>query len=337
MIGAVYQPTTRVLTVLELLQTYGQLSSSDIAARLEVTQRSVRRYVTMLQDLGIPVESERGRHGGYRLRPGYKLPPLMFTNSEALAVTLGLLTAEHLGLTADEPATEGALAKIERVLPESVRSQVRAVQEALVLDGAVPEQQAAAEFVMTMSQAIQQKRRIWMRYHGPAGESARTVDPYGLIARDGRWYAVGWCHLREDVRIFRLDRVEKLRMLSVTFSRPEDFDARKFVIQTLDERFSEREVQVLLLTSMEEAQRWVSVVLATLEKVPEGVLLTTDGGSYDWVAQYLVGLPFPVVVRKPPELMEALQRLQARASSIRYEPDSTETEVTSDRGWRLIG
>ena len=90
-----YQPTTRVLTVLELLQTHGRLQRSDLAARLEVGERSVRRYITMPQDLGVPVTSERGRHGGYRLRPGFKLPPLMFTDDEALALTLGLLAARR--------------------------------------------------------------------------------------------------------------------------------------------------------------------------------------------------------------------------------------------------
>src|SRR6266700_4528281 len=91
-----YFPTTRVLTVLELLQSHQRLSGPDIAERLEVNPRTVRRYITMLQDLGIPVEAERGRYGTYRLRPGFKLPPLMFTEEEALALTLGLLAARRL-------------------------------------------------------------------------------------------------------------------------------------------------------------------------------------------------------------------------------------------------
>ncbi|MDP9471495.1 MAG: HTH domain-containing protein [Chloroflexota bacterium] len=99
-----YHPTTRVLTTLELLQAHPQLSGIDLAARLEVDRRTVRRYVTMLQDLGIPVEAERGRHGGYRLRPGFKLPPMVFTDDEALALTLGLLTARRLGLPGAVPA-----------------------------------------------------------------------------------------------------------------------------------------------------------------------------------------------------------------------------------------
>src|SRR5207249_11747539 len=122
-----YFPTTRVLTVLELLQSHQRLSGPEIAERLEVDPRTVRRYITMLQDLGIPVEAERGRHGSYRLRPGFKLPPLMFTDEEARALTLGLLAARKLGLVVAAPAVEAALVKIERVLRVKVGAWVQAV------------------------------------------------------------------------------------------------------------------------------------------------------------------------------------------------------------------
>src|SRR5919206_1828063 len=105
-----YHPTTRLLAVLELLQSRQRVGGAELARRLEVDERTVRRYVTMLRDLGIPVEAERGRHGAYRLRPGYKLPPLMFTDEEALAVVLGLLAARRLGFGVATPAIEGALA-----------------------------------------------------------------------------------------------------------------------------------------------------------------------------------------------------------------------------------
>src|SRR5207253_9212175 len=121
-----YFPTTRVLSVLELLQAHQRLSGPDIAERLEVNPRTVRRYITMLQDLGIPVEAERGRYGAYRLRPGFKLPPLMFTEDEALALTLALLAARRLGLTSPAAAVEGPLAKIERVLPLTSRQRLQA-------------------------------------------------------------------------------------------------------------------------------------------------------------------------------------------------------------------
>src|SRR5437660_11950310 len=129
-----YHPTSRVLTVLELLQSRPSISGPELATRLEMDVRTVRRYITHLQDVGIPVEATIGRHGGYRLRPGFKLPPLMFTEEEALAVTLGLQTVQQLGLTSAVPAVVSALAKVERVLPLALRERMQAVQEAVTLD-----------------------------------------------------------------------------------------------------------------------------------------------------------------------------------------------------------
>jgi predicted DNA-binding transcriptional regulator YafY len=312
----VYHPTTRVLTVLELLQTHGRISGAELAARLEVSQRSVRRYVTMLQDLGIPVESERGRYGGYRLRPGYKLPPLMFTNSEALAVTLGLLAAERLGLAISEPAIEGALAKIERVLPDAVRDEVNSVQQALVLDEVRPSESTARESVVRIGQAVRQSRRVWIRHDGPAGETTRAVDPYGLVHRHGLWYMVGWCHLRKDIRIFRLDRVSEIRLLSSNFARPDGFRPREFVLQALTDRFEQHEVEVFISTTLDEARALIPMVMASLEEVPGGVMMTCNTGSLDWLAGQLANLPWKAEVRRPPELLDALRRLSERVDRL---------------------
>src|SRR5262245_35355380 len=150
-----YHPTTRVLTVLELLQSYPEMSGVELAARLEVDVRTIRRYITMLQDLGIPVESERGRHGSYHLRPGFKLPPLMFNEDEALGLTLGLLITRRLGLSVAPAAVEGALAKVERVMPPSLKERVQAVQAALVVDISVPTFMPDSRVIVALSTAIQ--------------------------------------------------------------------------------------------------------------------------------------------------------------------------------------
>src|SRR5262245_13611611 len=126
-----YHPTTRVLTILELLQARGKLSGAELAARLEVDRRTVRRYIMMLQDLGIPVEATRGTAGGYRLRRGFKLPPLMLSDNEALAITLSLMAARRQNIPADPHTIEGALAKIERVLPDELRVRLQAVQSSV--------------------------------------------------------------------------------------------------------------------------------------------------------------------------------------------------------------
>src|SRR6266516_2597658 len=156
-----YFPATRVLTVLELLQSRQRISGPELATRLEVDTRTVRRYIMMLQDLGVPVEAERGRYGSYRLRPGFKLPPLMFTDDEALALTLGLLAARKMGLAVAAPAVEGALAKVERVLPATLRQRVQALQETLIFDVVPSSAAIRSEIVSTLSTAAQQQHSVW--------------------------------------------------------------------------------------------------------------------------------------------------------------------------------
>ncbi len=309
-----YFPTTRVLTVLELLQSHHQLSGPELARRLEVNARTVRRYITMLQDLGIPVESGRGRYGAYRLRPGFKLPPMMFTEEEALALTLGLLAARKLGLAVAAPAVEGALAKVERVLPTVLRERVQAVQESLVFDVTPPATQPSSAVVSTLCAAVQQERQVNLRYQAwEAGTTERAVDLYGLVYRAGFWYAVGYCHLREGVRVFRLDRVIQAEIGKKKYARPRDFDCLTYVSNSIAMVPATWLVDVLLETTLIEAHRTVPPGLATLEQAPDGVNLRCYVNNIDWVAHVLAGLPFPMVIRQPPELYDALRRLAQKA------------------------
>src|ERR1700738_2397245 len=128
-----YHPTSRVLAVLELLQSRPSITGPELAARLEMDVRTVRRYIMHLQDVGIPVESNIGRHGGYRLRPGFKLPPLIFTEGEATALTLGLLASSWLEIGQSSAAIEGALAKVSRVLPLRARERLQALSSGIAL------------------------------------------------------------------------------------------------------------------------------------------------------------------------------------------------------------
>jgi predicted DNA-binding transcriptional regulator YafY len=310
-----YHPTTRLLAVLELLQSRGRIGGGELARRLEVDERTVRRYVTMLRDLGIPVEAELGRYGAYRLRPGFKLPPLMFSDEEALAVVLGLLAARRMGLTVDVTATEGALAKIERVLPENLRSQIQAVSGVLTLDLRQAVQTPASDVVMAISVGAQESRRVWMRYrsstgwHGaPDAETEREIDPYGVVYRTGRWYCVGYCHLRETPRLFRLDRVIEAQLRDDRFVRPAGFDCLAFVIRALATLPRELPLDVLVRTSLEEARQIMLPGAGTLDAADGGVVLHGTVQDPDWMARYLAGLPWAFEVREPPQLKDALQR-----------------------------
>jgi len=315
-----YNPTTRVLTVLELLQAHRQMSGPKLAERLEVDVRSVRRYIVMLQDLGIPIEAERGRYGTYRLLRGFKMPPMMFTEDEALALTLGLLAARRLGMTMAAPAVEGALAKIDRVLPEALRERVQALQETLVLDSISSERYRSSpdsSVVLTLSVATQQEKRVWMRYYsGQAEETERAVDSYGLIFHAGLWYTVGYCHLRQDLRIFRLDRVLQAELLEETFTRPPDFNSIDHLRRSIASMPGTWKVEVLLEMTLEEAERQVPPTMAMLEQIQGGVLLSCYTQELSWMSHFLVNLRCPLIVREPPELHEALRTLAAEITQL---------------------
>ena len=272
----------------------------------------------MLQDLGIPVEAERGRYGGYRLRPGYKLPPLLFTEEEALAVTLGLLSARRLGLAAAAPAVEGALAKVERVLPETVRERVRAMQGTIGFTLPAVEQAVADSATLaTLGTAAQRGRRVWLRYRSWRGEeSERLVDPYGLVFHRGRWYLAGHDHRRGGVRVFRVDRVLAVELREEEFVRPDGFDSVVHVQRSLADVPWGWEVEVVLETTLDEARQRVPSTVAELEESEGGVVLRTNAVDLGMAARSLVALGWRFTVCRPPELRDELRRLAAEIASL---------------------
>ena len=213
-----YHPTSRVLTVLELLQSRPFISGPELAARLEMDVRTVRRYITHLQDVGIPVEANTGRYGGYRLRPGFKLPPLMLTEEEATAIMLGLLGTSWLEIGQSSVAVEGALAKVSRVLPLRARERLNAMASHLFFFSHQREARPNVSLVINLSEAIGQQQRIAMNYRSHLDQlTHRKVEPYGMVGWNGHWYLVGYCCLRQDYRTFRLDRVQQVELADAIF------------------------------------------------------------------------------------------------------------------------
>ena len=303
-----YHPTTRVLAVLELLQTHGRLTGADLAARLEVDIRTARRYITMLQDLGVPVVAERGRNGAYGLGSGYKLPPMMFTNDEALALTIGLLAARRLGLADAAPAVESALAKVERVMPTLLRGQVRALSETISLDLQQPRVAPPGEVMLAMSSAAQAERRVHMRYRSDKDdETERDFDPYGLAFRGGKWYAVGHCHLRRGLRSFRLDRVLSVQPLEAKFIRPANFDPVEQVSNAIRSLPRKYPVRVLLQTTLAVVQSEVPDGAFFLQPVPDGVMLHGRTDELSWMAALLARFICPFRIDEPEGLAEAVR------------------------------
>ncbi len=201
-------PTTRVLAVLEILQSQAQIGGAELARRVEVDRRTLRRYIAMLEEMGIPITTEQGRYGGYRLVPGYKLPPMMFTDEEAQALSLGLIAARGLGLADAAPAIESVQAKLDRVLPSAPRRTITALRESVALQTGDARTNADAKLLRVLSESARARLTARLRYRAADGAlTSRDFDVYGLVFRSGRWYVVGHCGLRNGLRTLRLDRV----------------------------------------------------------------------------------------------------------------------------------
>jgi predicted DNA-binding transcriptional regulator YafY len=323
-----YRPTTRLLSMLELLQARGRIGGPELARRLEVSQRTVRRYAGMLQEMGVPVEGKRGRHGTYFLRPGYRLPPMMFTNEEALGLSLGLLAARGLGLSGAAPAVEGTLAKLERVMPEALSRRVRALQETISIAVARPAVLAKSEALLALVAAVGERRRVRLRYRsGWSGETEREVDPYGVMNREGYWYAVGHCHLRGGMRLFRVDRILEATLLDETFARPAGLASPGAVLNAVASTPGEEwSVEVLLEAGEEDVRGQLPPVGLALEQTEGGTLLRCSTWNLGWIARVLAGLDCSFIVRHPAELREVLER---RAEEISTLAKRTEREASS--------
>ncbi len=305
-----YHPTTRLLTILELLQTHAELSGAVLAQRLEVEPRTIRRYMMMLQDMGMPIEATRGPGGGYRLRAGFRLPPLSFTEEEATALVLGLLGTAWLEIEVSPVAIEGALAKVSRVLPPRVRERVQAVSAHLVIG---PNHQVArpdAALLLAFSEAIQQRQRIAIDYRAlNDAATQRTVEPYGIVGWQGHWYLIGYCCLRQAYRVFRLDRIQQMQILSENFVRAEDFNCQAFLVAHYTRLQSRWPIEVEFHAPLYTVQQKLPASYGSLTATPTGVLFQGQYEDLRGMARYLVALDLPFVIHQPPELRQALRCL----------------------------
>jgi predicted DNA-binding transcriptional regulator YafY len=225
------------------------------------------------------------------------------------------MAVRRLGM-ATSSGSESATAKIQRVLPEELRDRVRAFQGVLTLD--IPAYQAVPEQVLSrFSLSAYQRSRLWIEYLGGGRGSAteRAIDVYGLVYHTGFWYAVAYCHLRTDTRIFRLDRVRQVRLLDETFDAPpRDFDALKYLLDSIAMIPSAWEVEVLFTTTLEQAQARVPADVGILEATPDGVILRCYADGLDWIAYFLINTRLKFAVRRPKELRARLREI---ARSIR--------------------
>jgi len=302
------RPTSRVLTLLELLQSGGTRTIAELAERLGVDGRTVRRYVDHLIDLDVPVESVRGRYGGYRLAPGYRLPPLMLGDDEALAVLLGLVAGRRSGLTtAMSTAGETAAAKIRRVLPAPLARRLDDLLGTLAFTGE-PEPGRAPDsgILLTLADAVRNRRPVSIRYTDRGGRhSERVLHAYGIVNHQGTWYVTGSDIGIGEERTFRLDRITDARTLPDTFDAPE-VDPTERVLTALATADYRHAVTLWIQGPAEQIRRRLPASIATLRETATENWHRVEirAERLDWLPPLLAALDLPFAVEGPDELRE---------------------------------
>ncbi len=228
-------PTTRVLAALELLQSHGQIGGAELAARLEVDRRTLRRYITMLEDMGVPITTEQGRYGGYRLVPGYKLPPMMFTDDMPRRFSWGSSRQGAGTRRCRAGHRERAGQARSRAAQRAAQGDsLPALRESVALQTGDPRATADAKLLRVLSEAAQSRRvALDALSRGRRRAHLTRVRRVRSRVQGGRWYVVGYCHLRAGLRTLRLDRVAHAELALPTFVRPKDFDAAEYLTRAL--------------------------------------------------------------------------------------------------------
>jgi predicted DNA-binding transcriptional regulator YafY len=309
-----YDPIMRVLTVLEVLQARDHVTGAELAERLEVDLRTVQRYIVRLKDLSIPVESSRGVGGAYRLKPGYRLPPLLLTNEEAFALSLGLHSLQQVGLSTFAPATEGALAKLERVLPDSLRDSIRTVKDVVAIEPGPWVVSTSVEFLIRAASAIRSGRRVRFEYQSHDGAvSRRQIEPYAVMHTDGRWYLIGYCLSRRAMRTFRLDRVSNLEVGTGAFKRPAGFDARSYMREHMPFVQSEYQIDVWIDMPIKQVEQSIAPWRVSMEEQDGGTRLRCGRDRLEMFAAMLLTTGWRVVVHSPEEMRKTFRELARQA------------------------
>ncbi|MFF0049162.1 helix-turn-helix transcriptional regulator [Streptomyces sp. NPDC005498] len=322
------RPTGRVLTLLELLQSGGIRTVAELADRLGVDGRTVRRYVDHLIDLDVPVEAVRGRYGGYRLGPGYRLPPLMLSDDEALAVLLGLVAGRRAGLmTTADTAGETAAAKIRRVLPERVARRLDTVLESLSFTASPGEFATPdAGVLLTIADAVRHRRPVSIRYTDRDGRrSERRLHPYGIVAHSGRWYVTGTDPEIGEDRTFRLDRIADARALPGSFEAPVGPGPAQRVLSGFATAEYRHQVTLRIHGTVEQIRARLPTSVASVDE-PEpaaGADPETErwlrvelrAEQLDWLPPLLASLDRPFVIERPDELRGLVIALADRLAS----------------------
>jgi predicted DNA-binding transcriptional regulator YafY len=307
--------SSRLLELLSLLQARRDWPGPELADRLEVSRRTVRRDVERLRDLGYPVESLAGPAGGYRLRAGTAMPPLLLDDDEAIAIAVGLRTAARASVTGIEETAVRALVKLEQVLPAHLRRRVQALGSATIaLPGAGPT--VDPQHLTVIAAACRDSERLRFAYRSREGiESRREVEPHSLVNVGRRWYLIAWDRDREDWRTFRVDRLSGPASSGARFAprRLPAPDAAAYVEQSLAGAPHRYEARVTLHVPADQIAGRVPAYWGTIEKKDAcSCEFRTGDDDLGWLALRIAMLGVDFEVHEPPQLAEHLRSLADR-------------------------
>ncbi|MEU8357109.1 WYL domain-containing protein [Nonomuraea sp. NPDC048882] len=308
-------PTARALRTMELLRNRPGVTAAELADHLHVTERAARRYVGILREAGIPVESTRGPYGGYRLGRGTRLPPVAFTEPEALGLVMAVLDGQPAATDAGD-VVGAALGKVIRALPESVGRQAAALREHA---SAAPDRFSARPdpaITSALVAAGADRRRVVVAYRSESGnEWEAEVDPWAVVVRHGRWYLLCHSHHAEAVRTYRVDRVREVRRTTRAFEPPDGLDP----VAALEENLGtgwEFGTRVVFDAPREEVAPWIRPPMGRLEPLNGGCVLVGSTSNPSMYAQeWLPTIPFPFRVEGGPELRAAVATLVSRLTA----------------------
>ncbi|MFD0363357.1 helix-turn-helix transcriptional regulator [Nocardia sp. GCM10030253] len=308
------ETAARLLQLLSLLQTRREWTGPELADRLGVTVRTVRRDIERLRALEYPVHAGLGSVGGYRLEAGAALPPLLLDDEEAVAITLGLRSAAKGAVAGIEESAARALVKLQQVLPSRLRRRVDAVDSATVsLGGPAAGPVVDPETLVVLAGAARDRERIRFHYRDKTdAQTRRLAEPHSLVSAGQRWYLVAWDVDRADWRTFRLDRIEEPRPIGV-WCAPRELpaeDAGAFVARSLAHSRPMRTVVFLVRAPASELIESFRVRAEEVEPIDDhSCLLRTSADSLEWAAVRIAHLGLEFEVREPPEMVEMLRDL----------------------------
>ena len=305
-------PTARALLALELVQGSPGITADRLGDKLGVTERAARRYVGILREAGIPIESVRGRYGGYRIGRGLRLPPLVFSATEALGLVMAVLDGHHDASDPTDPVGS-ALGKIMRALPAPVAAQAEAVRRTTAPAPDFAAARPDPETTSMLVQACSDRRRVRLGYRSEAGSAwTMEVDPWAVVVRHGRWYLLCRSHSADAIRAYRIDRVTGVEVLEHTFVPPADLDP----VALLEEHLAvgwEYEVEVIIDAPTETVARCVPRALGRLEPLDADTTRLVGSTSNPWwYAEKLAAIPAPYRIVRCPELQETTRALGRR-------------------------